>query len=173
MMLLNPAISLRPVSEADLPFLQQVYASVREEELRPTGWSAAEKQAFIAMQFQAQHQAYFRYENAEYFVVLQHQQAIGRIYLQHQPQAILIIDVALLAHARAQGIGTGLLQATIAQARAVQKSVLIHVEKFNPALRLYQRLGFELRQDKGVYLLLEKPYSAASVSASEQAEAVE
>ena len=31
----------------------------------------------------------------------------------------------------------------------------IHVERFNPALRLYERLGFEAIEDKGVYLFLE------------------
>ena len=31
----------------------------------------------------------------------------------------------------------------------------IHVERFNPALRLYERLGFTLAEDKGVYLFLE------------------
>jgi hypothetical protein len=30
----------------------------------------------------------------------------------------------------------------------------VHVERFNPALRLYERLGFRVAEDKGVYLLL-------------------
>jgi hypothetical protein len=29
------------------------------------------------------------------------------------------------------------------------------VEQFNPALRLYKRLGFHQKEDKGVYLLME------------------
>ncbi|RYZ82691.1 MAG: GNAT family N-acetyltransferase, partial [Proteobacteria bacterium] len=33
----------------------------------------------------------------------------------------------------------------------------IHVERLNPALRLYQRLGFQMIEDKGVYLLREWP----------------
>ena len=33
----------------------------------------------------------------------------------------------------------------------------IHVERFNPALRLYERLGFSVAEDKGVYLFLERP----------------
>jgi hypothetical protein len=31
----------------------------------------------------------------------------------------------------------------------------IHVEKFNPALRWYERLGFRQIEDKGVYLFME------------------
>ena len=33
--------------------------------------------------------------------------------------------------------------------------VRIHVEKFNPALRLYRRLGFTEIEDKGIYLFME------------------
>ena len=35
------------------------------------------------------------------------------------------------------------------------KRVSIHVERNNPALRLYERLGFAPTEDRGVYLLLE------------------
>ena len=40
------------------------------------------------------------------------------------------------------------------RAAAGGKSVTIHVERMNPALRLYERLGFRLVEDKGVYLFL-------------------
>ena len=40
------------------------------------------------------------------------------------------------------------------RAAAAGKSVTIHVERMNPALRLYERLGFRLVEDKGVYLFL-------------------
>jgi hypothetical protein len=35
------------------------------------------------------------------------------------------------------------------------KLLRIHVERFNPALRLYERLGFRPIEDKGVYLFME------------------
>ena len=35
------------------------------------------------------------------------------------------------------------------------KAVRIHVERNNPALHLYERLGFRQIGDTGVYLLLE------------------
>jgi predicted GNAT family acetyltransferase len=37
------------------------------------------------------------------------------------------------------------------------RRVTIHVERMNPALRLYERLGFVLAEDRGVYLFLERP----------------
>lgn len=153
----HPQLALRAVSDADLPFLQALYASVRDEELRPTGWPEAQKSAFLTMQFQAQQRAYAAYTETDYFIVQRGQQDIGRLYLQHQPEAISIVDISLMADTRGQGIGTDLLQAVFAQARAAHKAVQIHVEKFNPALRLYQRLGFVEVEDKGVYLLMRRP----------------
>jgi predicted GNAT family acetyltransferase len=43
----------------------------------------------------------------------------------------------------------------LAAAGAAGKPVRMHVERFNPARRLYGRLGFREIADKGVYLLLE------------------
>jgi hypothetical protein len=37
------------------------------------------------------------------------------------------------------------------------KPLSIHVERFNPALRLYARLGFRTVADKDVYLLMQRP----------------
>ena len=47
------------------------------------------------------------------------------------------------------------MRALQAEAAASRKPLRIHVERFNPALRLYERLGFRQVEDKGVYLFLE------------------
>ncbi|PRC95009.1 GNAT family N-acetyltransferase [Solimicrobium silvestre] len=155
MQITHPNTALRPINDTDMAFLKQVYGSTREEELRQTNWNDAQKTSFIDMQFQAQHSAYSAYPNAEFFLILHDTQQVGRVYLQHRPDAILIIDLALLTQFRGRGIGSGILQSIFTEAQQLGKSVLIHVEKFNPALLLYQRLGFKLIADKGVYLLLE------------------
>ena len=43
----------------------------------------------------------------------------------------------------------------LAEGAAIGKPVTIHVERVNPAQRLYRRLGFTLLEDRGMYLLLE------------------
>jgi ribosomal protein S18 acetylase RimI-like enzyme len=68
---------------------------------------------------------------------------------------IRIVDIALLPEYRGKGIGNGLLRDLLAEADADRESVTIHVERLNPALRLYERLGFAVAEDKGVYLFLE------------------
>ena len=61
-----------------------------------------------------------------------------------------------MAEYRGGGIGTRLLHELLDEADAAGTSVTIHVERLNPALRLYERLGFSLAEDKGVYLFLER-----------------
>jgi hypothetical protein len=65
------------------------------------------------------------------------------------------VDIALLPPSRHASIGTAILRDLMAEAAVAHKPVRIHVEKFNPALRLYERLGFAPIEDKGVYLFLE------------------
>ena len=54
-----------------------------------------------------------------------------------------------------RGIGTTVLRELQSEAADAGKPLRIHVERFNPALRLYERLGFRQVEDKGVYLFLE------------------
>ena len=68
---------------------------------------------------------------------------------------IRIIDIALLSQQRNKGVGSGLLRDILTEAGEKNIPVRIHVEKFNPALNLYQRLGFKEVEDSGVYLLME------------------
>lgn len=65
------------------------------------------------------------------------------------------MDFAILPAHRGQGIGTRLLRELQSEAAGSVRSLAIHVERLNPALRLYERLGFCEMEDKGVYLLLE------------------
>jgi ribosomal protein S18 acetylase RimI-like enzyme len=73
------------------------------------------------------------------------------------------MDIALLPPHRNRGIATALLRDLQTEAAAAAKSLSIHVEQFNPALRLYTRLGFRPIAEHGVYLLMEwRPTTSAS-----------
>ena len=145
--------ALRPETEDDIPFLMQLYASTRADELASIPWSAEQKQAFLASQFQAQRR-HFRTQFTDCaFNILAHAGApIGRLYLDVRPARLHIIDIALLPEWRGQGLGTAILEALMTAARASGRGVGIFVEKFNPALRLYRRLNFTDVADHGVYL---------------------
>nr|WP_249137515.1 GNAT family N-acetyltransferase [Bradyrhizobium tropiciagri] len=145
----------RRLSETDLPFLGRLYAATRAEELAPVPWSEADKAAFLDQQFQAQHAHYQRYyPNADWLVITHGGEDIGRFYIERWPTQHRIIDIAFMPAHRGRGYGEALLRDAIDEAMAVGKDVSIHIEKLNPAMRLYRRLGFVTEEDKGVYDLM-------------------
>ena len=149
-------LAFRHVTDADLPFLFQLYASTREAELAPVPWSEAQKAAFLDMQFRAQHSHYrTHYAQALWLVILRDGQAIGRLYLDHQPNEHRVVDIALMPEHRGKGYGAALMRDLMEEAGSAGKAVGIHVEKNNPARRLYDRLGFVIVDEHGVYDRLE------------------
>ena len=153
---MDSAISLRPIEPGDEEFLYRVYASTREAELALVDWDAAQQAAFLRMQFAAQHQYYQEhYTGAAFQLILVDGQPAGRLYVARWQDEIRIVDLALLPAYRNQGIGTALLKDLLAEGARAGKPVTIHVEQFNPALRLYTRLGFVRIGERGVYYLME------------------
>jgi ribosomal protein S18 acetylase RimI-like enzyme len=121
-------------------------------------WDDAQKDAFLRSQFDAQDAWWHEnYADASFDVILVGGAPGGRLYVRRGPSEIRIVDIALLPEYRGAGVGTSLLQDLLADGDAAGKSVTIHVERMNPALRLYERLGFAVAEDKGVYLFLERP----------------
>jgi GNAT superfamily N-acetyltransferase len=148
-------IVLRPITPGDDSFLAGLYASTRAEELSVTNWSDEEKAIFCRRQFDAQSAHYVeKYPGASLQVIGRAGEPIGRLYVARWKREIRIMDIALVPAQRGTGIGTQLLRELQEEARSDGKTLSIHVERFNPALRLYERLGFKLVEDKGVYLLL-------------------
>lgn len=147
---------LRPIRSDDRDFLYRVYASTRYEELAPLGWDDAMRDSFLTMQFNAQHTYYQeQFPNASFDIILKNEIPVGRLYIDRRSDELHIVDIALLSEYRNQGIGSLFLKQLLAEAGQGQLPVRIHVERFNPALRLYTRLGFRMIADQGVYFYLE------------------
>jgi ribosomal protein S18 acetylase RimI-like enzyme len=150
-------VTLRPAEPGDEELLFRVYASTRTGELAVVPWNDSQKEAFVRAQFEAQDRWYREhYADASFDVVLTDGEAAGRLYVYHGDRETRIVDIALLPDQRRKGVGSALLRDLLVEADEDRKRVTIHVERFNPALRLYERLGFAVAEDKGVYLLLER-----------------
>jgi GNAT superfamily N-acetyltransferase len=164
-----PAVELRLAGTADEEFLCAVYASTRAEELAVTGWSDEQKVAFLRSQFDAQHRYYREnYRGAEFWVIRVAERDAGRLYVGRFGEELRIIDLALLPEFRGRGVATSLLGSLIREAAGLGLPLRIHVERFNPALRLYERLGFRLVADRGVYLFLERPPDGKAATAGDE-----
>ena len=149
-------IAFRAITADDMDFLRRVYADTRAHEMAIVPWTDEQKAAFLRQQFDAQH-AYYQETcpAARYELILSDGQAIGRLYQDWRDDELRIIDIALLSEHRGQGIGGKIMRDLIDQAAAEGKKVTIHVEMNNPAMHLYDRLGFQKIEEQGVYWLME------------------
>ncbi len=147
---------LRALVAEDAAFARSVYASTREDELAQLDWSDEQKRQFVDMQFNAQSTHYARvYPDAEVSVIeTPDAVAVGRLYLHRGRQDLRIVDIALLAEWRGRGIGTDVLLELFDEAVQTGRTVSIHVEIFNPALRLYERMGFQPVETVGIHQLM-------------------
>lgn len=148
--------TLQAICEADTPFLEKLYASTREEEMKMVPWTEKEKDDFLAFQFNAQHTYYQeQFKGADFNLVIHDRKPVGRLYTEKRKDEVRIIDIALLPAHRGKGIGGSLMDSVLAEAREANLPVRIHVEHNNPAMHLYDRLGFKKTGDTGVYFLME------------------
>jgi ribosomal protein S18 acetylase RimI-like enzyme len=150
------AYTLRPVQEEDEELLLELYSSTRADEMALVPWDAAQKQAFLLMQFSAQQKHYRAYfPHATHDMILAEGQAIGRLYVDRRETEIRILDITLLPQARGRGIGTQILLDLMKEADHRNQSCSIYVECFNRSLGLFQRLGFVKTEESGASWLME------------------
>lgn len=157
-------VTLRPVTAADRGFLRAVYASTRAEELAPVPWPQEAKDAFLDQQFDAQSAHYrARFPDAAHDVIADDGRDVGRLYVDRREREIRIVDIALLPEGRGRGIGTHLLGRLAEEADAAGKTLVIHVERGNPARRLYERMGFAETGRQGPYCEMRRPVGGRGV----------
>jgi ribosomal protein S18 acetylase RimI-like enzyme len=152
-----PEVTLRPARDDDGAFLLSVYASTREEELAPVPWTAEQKHAFVAQQFAAQSAHYAQhYDGLSSHVVLVDGARAGRLLVARWPEEIRVVDIALLPDYRGRGVGERLLRPILEEADARGVATVIHVERTNPAMSFYRRLGFAPAGEHGIYFRMER-----------------
>lgn len=141
----------RQATESDEPFLRQMFHIVREHEFEAAGMTPEVLGAFLADQYRTM-RAYYAQEFPDtVYTILEHGGApIGYEAVNHT-DVLHLIDIALLPEFRNRGIGSSRLRRLMRLAAEAGQAMILSVEVFNPAQRLYERLGFEVEQDAGIY----------------------
>lgn len=162
-------IRLHSACASDDELMYRIFASTRAAEMAITGWSAGQQEAFLRMQFEAQRRSYLmQMPDAEYFVVRRGEVGVGRLILNRLPRELHIADIAVLPEFHRMGIGSALMRDIFEEAEQTGKKVSLQVEQFNPALRWYRRLGYNVVNTGPIYfeMVRECPESRAVRAAS-------
>jgi ribosomal protein S18 acetylase RimI-like enzyme len=132
-------VTFRTATAEDDEFLFRLYATTRDD-IAALGWSAAQAEPLLRMQFNAQRASYAAaYPALEQNIIVVDGAAAGRLLVAETRDSLMLVDIALLPQFRSQGIGTECIRGLQQRRRAVS----LHVAKTNPRARaLYERLGF-------------------------------
>jgi ribosomal protein S18 acetylase RimI-like enzyme len=141
-------LQLRPAGREDTALFRALFAATRADELALLPWDEPAKEAFVDQQLaaQAHHHA-----GAEVRVITVDGEPAGRLVLDRSGDAVHVVDIALLPAYRGRGAGGQVLRWVQGEARAARRPVSLHVERGNPARRLYARLGFAVTGEGPVH----------------------
>ncbi len=149
-------VGLRACRSEDGDFLYRLYASTRPDISAILQWDDAKKESFLRMQFETQRAGYAAARpNARFETIEQRGRPIGRLIVDRRDDEIHLVDIALLPGARGRGIGGALIVELCREGARGGRPVRLCVERRNPALGLYRRLGFVEIGDEKVYALME------------------
>jgi ribosomal protein S18 acetylase RimI-like enzyme len=125
-------IAFRPAAPDDFDYCAKLYFAGMEETIRALGLD------------RAAHVADFRrrWEAAEVRMIVDDGADIGWLQSRSEGDALFLTQLFVDASRQRQGIGTEVMRRLIAEAEAAGVPVTLGVVKANPALRLYERLGF-------------------------------
>lgn len=127
-------LSLRPATEADLPFL----LALRQESMGPHLAEAGLHGTSDDFMLRVMH----RFDCAQ--IVLADGAPVGLLKLLREPGHWQVLQIQLSEGVRGQGLGRQLLEDVMEEAARAEVPVTLSVLKANPAKQLYERLGFKV-----------------------------
>ncbi len=145
-------VILRAATESDSALCEALFIEHYQAPLLLAGWNAAQCRTHLQPQFVMREQQFHdRYPQADHTIIEVDEGGVGRLLVDRQPQVINIIDMILFPAWCGRAIGSHLLDELCREADKTGKALALHVACDNPAQSLYQRFGFEVKEDEGVY----------------------
>jgi GNAT superfamily N-acetyltransferase len=159
-----------PASAEDEPFLKELFFDVRAPEFFALQLPESALTQVLEMQYRAQKSGYAQqFADLESSIVWVGPYRVGRMLVSTSASAIQLVDIALLAAFRGNGIGRGLIEALCRRAREAGVSLRLSVRAGNRAMNLYSRLDFIQRGGNGLDFEMEWGGKAQPEAAGEHA----
>ena len=147
-------VSLRPVHPDDEEFLYDLFCQTAGDGLNAL--DPEPRNAILRMQFTAQLHTYReQFPRVDHQIIMLDDRVIGRVLVERTEAEHRGVDIALLPEYRSGGIGTMLIQELLDEAAVAGKPFRISVVRTNPALHLYNRLGFKTTGESLTHFMME------------------
>lgn len=131
-------VRLRPYQSEDFDFARQLYfETMRWAIERVFGWDQNQQEASFAGWF----------NEDEVSIIVADAIDIGWIQRRVDPDAIFLGSIYIAPRMQRKGIGTCVIQMILDLAREQFRPVTLAVMKINPAIALYERLGFRITHE--------------------------
>jgi ribosomal protein S18 acetylase RimI-like enzyme len=146
------ALTSRPATPEDEPFLRALFREMREPELAVLPFDDAQRAAFSDQQYDAR-AAHYRdaYPDARHWIVEHAGTRVGSIMQAQDATFMHLVMLELMPACQGRGWGTELVRRVQREAARRGAGVMLHVESASPARRFYERLGFTAANDDGVH----------------------
>ncbi len=156
-------LTLRPVTDADRGFMQELFASTRKH-LLSLPLPQQQVDQLLEQQYRLQHSHYtLQWPDADTRIIEHAGKAIGSVTLDEGETGLHLIDIAFETSVRGRGLGTSILRALQAQAEKHGLPISLSVDRQNPrARKLYLALGFRVNGNSGTHESMQwQPTTAA------------
>ncbi|WDD91726.1 GNAT family N-acetyltransferase [Burkholderia sp. FERM BP-3421] len=140
-------VTLRPATEADLPFLLALREATMTEHLLRAGEPTDS----------ASHAARVRARLDDAQIVCLDGAPAGLLKAYREPDSWVVMQIQILPAHQRQGVGARVLRRVLDEADRQRVPVSLKVLKGNPAQRLYERLGFRIAAEVDAEYLLTRP----------------
>jgi|HubBroStandDraft_6_1064221.scaffolds.fasta_scaffold1509566_2 ribosomal protein S18 acetylase RimI-like enzyme len=128
-------VHLRAYADGDFDFARGLYfETMRSAIERHFGWDETHQQSSFARWFTPEEVSIITVDGAD----------AGWIQQRQERSSIFLGSIYILPAMQQKGIGTLIITSILEQAEQLSLSVTLAVMKENPALNLYERLGFRI-----------------------------
>ncbi|MGB6686705.1 MAG: GNAT family N-acetyltransferase [Terracidiphilus sp.] len=131
-------VHLRAYADRDFDFTRRLYfETMRWAIEHHFGWDETRQEASFAEWFKPEEVSIITTDGTD----------VGWIQQRQERDAIFLGSIYILPAMQRKGIGTHVIEGLLKQAEQRSQTVTLAVMKINPALNLYERLGFRITHE--------------------------
>jgi len=153
-------LHLREASQADIAFARSLYFETMRGMIEPLfGWDQRHQEESFAGWFNVQQAS----------IIVADGRDVGWMQTRTSEREVFLGSLYVIPDMQGLGIGTQILRGLIAQAKLASKALTLAVMKNNPAIRLYERMGFRLTHEDEYKFYMRLAADAPGAPAADQA----